>query len=312
MPCVIGVDGGGSKTVARVALLDDVSPGGPLGEAVAGGSNWESVGVDGAVAAIATAVSGALAVAAVAPSDVVVAAFGLAGVDWPCDVDLLDGALGVALGALGLGGRRWVDNDVAIALRAGCSASWGVVSNVGTGTVTAGRNRDGAFVRTMAVGWGEPSGATGMARDALHAIGAAHHRTGPVTALTDLVLEMTALRDAPALFEALSRRRLRPSAAWAPLITRAAAAGDAVSRALLSSAGDRHGAMVVGVADQLGLVEQSFELALSGGVHRARDPWFASAFATTVSAGCPGAQPALVDVAPVHGAVLIARDLARV
>ena len=51
-----------------------------------------------------------------------------------------------------------VCNDSRIALRAGCSKPWGIVSSVGTGSVTAGVNREGRWFRTMAVGWGEPSG----------------------------------------------------------------------------------------------------------------------------------------------------------
>lgn len=298
--CVVGVDGGGSKTIARVTALDGTT----LGEGTATGSNWESAGVDGAVAAIDSAVRTALTVAGRSAADVCSAAFGLAGVDWPSDRQLLDDALA----ALGLAGRRWVDNDVAIALRAGCTAGWGIVSNVGTGTVTAGRNRAGEQARTMAVGWGEPSGASGMVRDAIHAIAAAHHRTAPTTALTALVLDAAGMGDEPALFEALSRQRIRSNSAWAPLIGRAAADGDDVAQRLLVTGGERHGAMAVGTAERLGMCDDAFDLALSGSVHHARDRWFSPAFAATVAAGCPSATLALTNTPPVQGAVLIALD----
>ena len=300
--CVVGVDGGGSKTLARVAALDGVT----LGEGSAGGSNWESVGVAGAVAAIGAAVGDALSTAGRTGGDVLAAAFGLAGVDWPSDAATMSDALG----ALALGGERWVDNDVMVALRAGCREGWGVASNVGTGAVTAGRNQAGDVFRTMAVGWGEPSGASGMARDALHSIAAAYHRTAPATALTALVLGAVGASDEAELFERLSRGRLRSSAGWAPLIGRAAVDGDDVAQRLLVAAGERHGAMVVGVANRLGMTGDGFDVAMSGSVHQAGDPWFAPAFARSVADGCPLASLVVASVPPVQGAVLLAVALA--
>ena len=299
--CVVGVDGGGSKTLARVAALD----GSTLGEGAAGGSNWESVGVDGAVAAVRVAVEEALRRAGRSRVDVGASVFGLAGVDWPSDAATLHDALA----GLDLGGERSVDNDVMAALRAGCRAGWGVASNVGTGAVTAGRNRSGAAFRTMAVGWGEPSGASGMARDALHAVAAAHHRTGPPTSLTQRILDAVRVRAVDDLFERLSRHRLRSSASWAPLIGDAAGEGDGVARSILVAAGERHGAMVVGVADRLAMREDAFDVALSGSVHGARDPFFTPSFAATVAHGCPAAALVIAEVPPVQGAVLLAVDL---
>ena len=54
---VLGVDGGGRKTHAAVADLDGTL----LGVGQAGGSNWEIVGLDAALAAIAEASDRALA-----------------------------------------------------------------------------------------------------------------------------------------------------------------------------------------------------------------------------------------------------------
>jgi len=299
--CVVGVDGGGSTTRARVSGLD----GATLGEGSASGSNWESVGVERAVEAIRDAVRAALAAAGRGAADVVASAFGLAGVDWPSDASMLDDALA----ALGLGGVRWVDNDVMVALRATCGTRAGVVSNVGTGAVTAGRGAGGATLRSMAVGWGEPSGASGLVRDALHAVAAAHHGTAPWTVLTEAVLAASGAPDVASLFERVSRQRLRPTAAWAPLVTRAASEGDDVARRLLAASGERHGAMVVGIATKLGIVHDDVPVAMSGSVHHAGDAWFAPAFAATVAAGCPRATLSLADAPPVHGAVLIALDL---
>src|SRR5262247_1420737 len=98
MTTVLGVDGGGRKTYAIVAD----AMGTLLGAAEAGPSNWEMVGVDGACDAIAGAVDTALAEAALERGALEAAVFGLAGVDWPSDVERLDGPIG----RLGLGRVR--------------------------------------------------------------------------------------------------------------------------------------------------------------------------------------------------------------
>ncbi len=217
---VLGVDGGGTTTDVVVADL----AGEVLASVTTGGTNHESIGVEQMTEVLAAAIDQALVIAGSTSDGVAASVFGLAGVDWPSDVEAVDGALG----GLGLGGRRLVVNDSRIALRAGCSQPWGIVSSVGTGSVTAGLSRDGEWFRSMAVGWGEPSGASTLVRESLHAIAAEYHRTAPATSLTALYLEALDQPDVPSMFEAITRRRLRVGSHRAPLTTRAAEGGDAV------------------------------------------------------------------------------------
>ena len=111
MTTVLGVDGGGRKTYA--VIVDAF--GALLGAAAAGPSNWEMAGVDVARDAIAEAADGALANAGIARGAIEASVFGLAGVDWPSDVDRL---LGV-IRPLGFGGPCRILNDAFVALRAG-------------------------------------------------------------------------------------------------------------------------------------------------------------------------------------------------
>jgi len=107
---VLGVDGGGRKTYAVVADAF----GALLGAAAAGPSNWELAGIDVARDAIAEAADGALSEAGISRGALDASVFGLAGVDWPSDVDrLLD-----AIGPLGLGGPCRILNDALVAARA--------------------------------------------------------------------------------------------------------------------------------------------------------------------------------------------------
>ena len=111
MTTVLGVDGGGRKTYAIVAnALGEL-----MGAAASGPSNWELVGIDGARDAIAGAANAALVEAGIERSALDASVFGLAGVDWPSDLDRLD----AVIDPIGLSGARRIVNDSFVALRAG-------------------------------------------------------------------------------------------------------------------------------------------------------------------------------------------------
>ena len=141
---VIGVDGGATSTEIVVAGLD----GGWIAQHQVGCTNHEVVGLGAATAELGGGIATALERADADAADVVASAFGLAGVDWASDEPLL----GAAVSVFGLGGRCLVVNDALVALRAGSRRPWGIVSCVGTATVTAGVGRDGRRARTIAVG----------------------------------------------------------------------------------------------------------------------------------------------------------------
>ena len=297
---VLGVDGGGTKTDVMVADLT----GAVLASASTGGTNHESVGVEQMIAVLAAAIDEVLAIAESARDQVDAAVFGLAGVDWPSDVVLV----GDALDGLRLGGRRLVVNDSRIALRAGCSQPWGIVSGVGTGSVTAGVSRAGEWLRTMAVGWGEPSGSGTLVRQSLHAIAAAHHGAAPATTLTAAYLDALDQPDVPSMFEAITRGRLRVGSHRAPLTTRAADGGDIVARTIVASMATQQAELVIGVARQLELIDDEFELVTSGGVH-AGGGLFSDEFASVLVRGCPGATIVPLTTSPAPGAISLALDL---
>lgn len=296
---VVGVDGGGTKTDVVVADLHGVE----LAAVQTTGTNHEGIGTERVVATLREAIDGLLGGLGASGDDVAMAVFGLAGIDWASDVD----HVGAALGGLGLAGSMLVVNDSEIALRAGCTEPWGIVSSVGTGTVTAGVNRRGERFRTMAIGWGEPSGSSSMVSASLNAVAAAYHGSGPATALTEIVLEALGFDSVPALFEALTRGRARVGAGWAPLLDRAVEAGDEVAGDILVRTAQRHADMVGGVARHLGMHDDEFDLVMSGGVHQANAP-FGQHFRAQVREQCPGARPGLLAVAPVRGAVQLAMD----
>ena len=154
MTTVLGVDGGGTKTHALVA--DEI--GNVLGSGISGPANWEETGLGGAAAAMGSAIREAASAAGRRPADVEQSVFGLAGIDWESDLRRLD----VVADSLKLGGPSRILNDSFVALRAGTTEPWGMVIVAGTGSVTAGRNRDGELFRTL--GEGPRSGTTAARR----------------------------------------------------------------------------------------------------------------------------------------------------
>ena len=296
---LVGVDGGGTKTDVVVTDLT----GRELAGTTTSGTNHENVGVQAVADTLQAAITELLDDVGVPPAEVAMSVFGLAGADWDSD----ERTLTAALGQIGIGGVIRVVNDSAIALRAGCSAPWGIVSSVGTGTVTAGVNRSGERFRTMAIGWGEPSGSGSMVTAVLHAVAAEYHGTGPATLLTPLLLDDFGVPSVPALFEALTRGGAAIGAGHAPLLDRAVEAGDTVAAGVLARVAQRHADMVAGVACRLGMQHDEFELVMSGGVHRSSGR-FGEEFGPAVLRHCPNAVLVPLLVPPVRGAVQLALD----
>jgi len=298
-PVVVGVDGGGTKSDVVVADLDGVV----LATRQTGGANPEGMGANRMAEVLAAAIDETLEAAGVARNDVVASAFGLAGVDWDSDVVIVD----AALAGLALPGPRTVVNDSQVALRAGCTQPWGIVSSVGTGTVSAGVNRKGERFRTMAVGWGEPSGSWSMVSDALHAVAAHHHGVGAPTLLTELYLAALDEASVESMFESITRGRSSVGGHLAPLLDEAVGSGDQVARDLLVKVSDQHADMAIGVAARLGMTDDEFEMVTSGGVHSAGG-LFGRLFAERVVAACPGAKLVPLRVLPAMGAITLALE----
>ena len=185
------------------------------------------VGLEGAFAAVRDAVDGALQGAGADPRGRrycrCVRTRRLR--DWPSDHERLTGALRTPRRAQA---TVTIVNDTVGALRAGTDEAFGIASVAGTGGSTTGRNRDGATFRTLAITWGEGSGASGLVRE-----GAARHgallrtRRRRRRSSTDAWCRELGYADAPALFEALSRHDYRAaSPALCPLVTACARDGD--------------------------------------------------------------------------------------
>jgi len=152
-PLFLGVDGGGTSTVALLGGPD----GSILGRGDAGPSNAKAVGTTAARTALEEAIAGAFAAAGLWPRSVTVACLGVAGFDRPEDKALL--------GEWSVSGN-WADrlvlvNDGDLVVAAGTPDGWGVGVIAGTGSIAVSRAPDGR--KSRAGGWGATFGDEGSA-----------------------------------------------------------------------------------------------------------------------------------------------------
>ena len=254
---LVGVDGGGSKTVAVVADLH----GRIKGRGEAGTSNHHVVGWRSAFAAITQSIAAATAAAGGGQRRALSACVGIAGAD-------SEGDQARALAWLrrqGLAEHNLVVNDGALLLGA-TGQQEGVAVVSGTGSIAWGRNALGRHARSG--GWGHLIGDEGsgyqLSIEAMrHTVTAADGRE-PWGPLAKAVLRFYACKEAAALLPLIYGPQVTKAdlAKLAPLVFRLASEGDPLARRLIDDAAQSLATLVQAVSRELGLSRPA--LALGG------------------------------------------------
>jgi N-acetylglucosamine kinase-like BadF-type ATPase len=229
---LLGIDGGGTKTVALLANGDGVL----LGRGQAASSNYHKVGAAAALAALDEVITAAFAAAQLPSAPAASICLGLSGVDRPEDL----GVFRPWLAERHPNARSVIVNDAELVLAAGAPEGWGVAVICGTGSICVGRNRTGHSAR--ADGWGnilgdEGSGfAIGLA--ALRAVMRAYDGRGPTTALTQSVLAAWALERPEQLVQRVYTEQATPMeiAALSVEVGQAAESGDSIALGIMAKA----------------------------------------------------------------------------
>lgn len=264
MQRIIGVDGGGSKTIA---LLAD-RQGKILGSADAGPSNYQILGLEGAAANIADAISPLLVSAATNRTTVQVVV-GVAGAGRTQDRRRLTRVL---IQRLQQAAEVYITTDAHIALVGAVGGNYGVAINAGTGAIAVGLNMNGQFAR--ADGWGYVLGDEGsgywIGLEATRAALRAYDGRGEHTVLEKMVTEHYGIEKLSDLVEETRQHRLLPSkvSKLVPRVFQAAEIADGVAANILAEAGRRLGRSAKSVIQQLKMENEEFGLALVGGVFR--------------------------------------------
>ena len=261
---ILGIDGGGTKTIARLARCCEPDSWEVLGIAHSGSSNIKAVGKLQAIENLAAAVQDAWQQAGVASKPVEMAVFGLSGAGRPETQQFFTEWATTSE----IAKRCRVVHDAYPVLAAADGHVVGIALISGTGSVAYGV--DGRGRKHIAGGWGYWFGDEGSAysigREAL--VRAARMADGRLarSQLMDQLLRELGLNEPRDILSSLEQRGDVRSAiaGLAPLVCRAADA-DEVAAEVLASAADHLASLVTATASELSLPE-GFTLALAGGV----------------------------------------------
>jgi glucosamine kinase len=253
----LGVDGGGSKTLAVIVN----ERGEEVGRGLANGANYNTIGLEAAVQHIYTAVEQAMH-AAKCRLPLRKAWLGLAGIDRQADHDLLFPHV------CGLAERVRLTNDGELLL-AGLENAVGVVLISGTGSIALGRDAGGRRARSG--GWGHILGDEGsgysIAQQALQAVVRASDGRGPQTALRERILQAWNLRDTDELIgEVYGEPEKAKIAGLSSCVMITARGGDQVAASILQQAAKELALAVHAVCRALDFSHQEVSLALGGGL----------------------------------------------
>jgi N-acetylglucosamine kinase-like BadF-type ATPase len=296
---VMGVDGGGTKTLA--AVLDLRSRRLHLGHG--GPSNPDSAGPKAAGEALLDAAAAAAEGAGIQLSALDAAVLAIAGTD----------TAAVASHIHRSAPQSWiVVNDVVGAWAAATGVRPGAAVISGTGSNVFGVGADGRCWR--AGGWGHVLGDEGSGYwIGLKAISAVLHDrdgSGPATQLSEAALDFFAVESVQALVSLVYGKPLSKSeiAAFAVRAAQDAEQGDRVAISIYEQGAKELAAQIAAVIERAGL-SGAFPVGLVGSAYKAGEV-FVAPLAAAIARLAPQAQVRVVEVAPVAGALMLAIEAA--
>lgn len=295
---VLAIDQGGSKTAALVAD----NQGNILGIGTGFGACHFVVGLEKAMAAIDAAASEALAQAGLVAGDITHISAGLAGANWPDEIEMLEGALRAHFGVSDVA----VFNDCVIAMRGGTDNPDAVVLCGGTGLNCAVTTDGGAlrvynnYIDDMDQGGGS------LGARALLAVFQSEIGIQPPTMLTKLALKFFEHDKVDTLLLAYQRKQLtKPLKEMAFLLFDAAEQHDPVALDVIHAFGQSLSRYVVAGAKMYGLIGKPFDVVLSGGIFKARLPLLVDVIRAVVHRAAPAANVVNAAYEPVIGAAVM-------
>jgi N-acetylglucosamine kinase-like BadF-type ATPase len=299
---VLGIDAGGTKTVALLADAD----GHILGEGRAGAANLATEGELEVEKTLHTVIDQALENRQ-APAAV---CLGMAGVDREDDARIIRGVMR----RMGFRANTVIVNDALIALVAGAGTSPGVVVVSGTGSIAYGVSHHGVAARAGGFGPELADEGSGywIGRRALAAVMRDTDGRGPRTALTRLVLEHFSLPTPESLVAEIyhQSRGRRVIASLGMLVDQARAEGDLVATDIMAEAADELALAASSVITRLDMRGEQFPILLAGGMLR-ESAWLADEVRHRMAEVAPRSTVGPLTQEPAVGAVRLAIAEAR-
>jgi N-acetylglucosamine kinase-like BadF-type ATPase len=293
MRCVLGFDGGGTKT--ECFLMDEYAN--ILSRAQAGASNPGRVGLERALDSIKQAAQAAIAQANVERTTIAAMCAGLSGAADPKAAESVRAGLAEAF----LGVKVKVCTDLEIALAA-VGDGPAIVLIAGTGSVAVGRGMSGAMRRAGGLGpqIGDEGSATDIGRKALALAKLYRDKNGEESPLGKQMLRQlgnAGKSPSPEIFPRLF-----------PVVANAADTDDEMARGILHDAAGHLAALVKTLVKELELQAVPFRLAKTGGMI-GRCAFFDDVLEGRLRHAAPLAKIALLPILPAQAAALMALEL---
>lgn len=269
MSYVLGVDGGGSKTVC--VLMNDIRQ--VLGRGEAGPSNYQIIGIAATLKSIQSAIQEAIK----NTSNINISAIclGLAGVGRTADIEVIKNLVQeLPINWKSQPENIVICNDALIALMGGIGHDVGIVVASGTGSIVFGRNHQGNTKRVGGWGYilGDEGSAYKIAVAGMQAALKAYEGREISTSLVEDFKQHLSLLNIEDLIEVIYRREwgVKEIAALAPIVDIAAALGDEVANKIIDEAVKDLLKATATVVEAIFNSESILEVVTTGSVWRGR------------------------------------------
>lgn len=264
MKYVIGIDGGGTKTMGYLGTV----AGKILAKTLSGPSNYHSIGIDKTRQSISDVIESLCYKGNINKSDIKLMTLGLAGIDRPQDKEIIRGVIrGIDIKA-----KTILVNDAKTALIGAHGKEYGIITISGTGSISFGVDLNGDTFR--AGGWGhiiddEGSGYD-IGRQALSAIFKAYDHRGEKTILTEKVLKFLSLKTVEEVIGYIYCKEISKDhiAQIAPIVFESVYSKDLVATRILDKAANSLAEITETVIRNLFFGKQIINIAIDGGILR--------------------------------------------
>ncbi|AFY56193.1 putative N-acetylglucosamine kinase [Rivularia sp. PCC 7116] len=269
MPYVLGIDGGGSKTVC--VLMNDKRE--IFGRGESGSSNYQSVGIEAAKFSIESAINTALTQKYNIKIDAI--CLGLAGVGRTQDIEVVKNIVQEIPATRNIKPQNIIiSHDALIALVGGIGKDTGIVVAAGTGAIVFGKNHRGETKRVGGWGYilGDEGGAYQIAIAGMNAALKSYDGREISTSLLEDFTNHFGLSNIEELIEVVYRRGLtvKEIAALAPIVDNAAFEGDPVANQIIDNAVSELVKATVTVIDGIFVGREDFEIVTTGSVWKGK------------------------------------------
>ena len=303
MSYVLGIDGGGSKTVC--VLMNEKRE--FLGRGEAGSANYQSVGIEAAKFSIESAINQAIIKQDSIKIDVI--CLGLAGVGRAKDIEIIKKIIKEIPVTQNIKSENIIIyHDAFIALVGGIGNDVGIVVAAGTGSIVFGRNHRGETKRVGGWGYilGDEGGAYQIAVAGMKAAFKAYDGRGIYSSLVEDFKSHFGLNNIEELIEIVYRSGLgvKEIVGLAPVVDNADFLGDEVANQIIDNAVDELVKATSVVIDEIFVEREFLEVVTTGSVWKGKSKIW-DRFVSCINRDFADVNVIFPRFEPVYGAGLL-------